>query len=418
MLKLGTAKLNITPLKPIPLAGFSSRKGSFERVAQPLYARIYWFQQGSQSVLLVTADLICWGSERVPILRSKLKERLGLEADSIILHATHTHSGPQTSEELSKAIGSASLEYLEWLEEKVVEGAAKAAANAEFVTVRKGTGSCEINIHRRKLIEGLVCSGPNELGPVDREVTVFSFDREDGTPKGVLTHYACHPTISNRNEVSSEFCGAAMERLEVELGGDVICGYLQGCTGDVRPNLAQDGRFVYGGAEEIKLFGDKLIEAVRTILNGPLLTLPAIPISTQLLSVPLKLQPLPSEELLQSWLQYEDIMGEWSSFMLQNPEKFHRPVSLELSSVKLAEGLEFLAMNGEVVIEYGLYVKAHGQVLPLAYSNGMIGYVPTAKQIHEGGYEGATSFRYFNLPGPFDPSIELSIKQAIASLYE
>ncbi|WP_010282114.1 hypothetical protein [Bacillus timonensis] len=44
-LQLGTAKIDITPLHPVPLAGFESRKDNFEGVLHPLYARILLFEQ-------------------------------------------------------------------------------------------------------------------------------------------------------------------------------------------------------------------------------------------------------------------------------------------------------------------------------------------------------------------------------------
>jgi hypothetical protein len=413
-IKLGTAKIDITPEISIPLAGFSSRSGSFEKVSQPLYARIFWFETNDPNptrVLIVSADLICWGSDRMPMLKQRLKDRFGLEASSIIMHATHTHSGPQTSTLLSKLVGETSFDYLERIEEQVLIGAAQAAAGAEPVHIRRGTGSCSININRRKLVEGLVRGEPNENGPVDRDVNVFSFTREDGSLKGVFTHYACHPTISNLNEVSSEFCGAAMDRLEAELGGGAVCGYLQSCCGDVRPHLVRDGKFVYGDESDVTKLGEQLFASVISVMKAPMQLLPTSAFITRQVSVPLKLAPLPKEEHLRSWLAMSGIMGEWSSRMLQNPDRYRAPVLLDMTFIRLAEGLSLLAMNGEVVMEYGLHLKqlTHGQVLPVAYSNGMIGYVPSAIQVHEGGYEGASSYRYFGLPAPFDPSIESDI---------
>jgi hypothetical protein len=46
----------------------------------------------------------------------------------------------------------------------------------------------------------------------------------------------------------------------------------------------------------------------------------------------------------------------------------------------------------------------------------MIGYVPTAQQLAEGGYEAEGSCPYFGLPGPFDPRIEGLIRRAIDEL--
>ena len=71
-------------------------------------------------------------------------------------------------------------------------------------------------------------------------------------------------------------------------------------------------------------------------------------------------------------------------------------------------------------MEYGLFIKKQsgGSVLPLPYSNGMIGYVPTADQLSEGGYEASESTKFFGLPAPFDPSLERRIREAVAALMD
>jgi hypothetical protein len=86
--------------------------------------------------------------------------------------------------------------------------------------------------------------------------------------------------------------------------------------------------------------------------------------------------------------------------------------------VQLAPDLGFITFNAETVVEYGLFVKRHfrGAVLPLGYTNGMIGYVTTERQLIEGGYESREAFRYFAMPGPFHASTERRVKQAIDNL--
>jgi hypothetical protein len=46
----------------------------------------------------------------------------------------------------------------------------------------------------------------------------------------------------------------------------------------------------------------------------------------------------------------------------------------------------------------------------------MIGYVPTAEQVNEGGYEAVESALFFGLPSPFDSSLESKIKKALHQL--
>lgn len=124
--------------------------------------------------------------------------------------------------------------------------------------------------------------------------------------------------------------------------------------------------------------------------------------------------------MLRQWEHEEGYLGEWSRLMLSEPSRLAPTIPLRLSFVQLAHGLAFIAMNGEVVVDYGLYVKelTKKQVLPLAYSNGMIGYVPTAKQLEEGGYESKDSFYYFGLPAPFSDELETRIKEGIRKIIE
>jgi hypothetical protein len=365
-LALGTAKVDITPPKSVPLAGFSWRQGGFYKVTRRLYAKIFVFEQKSPAAdapkraLLVSADLICWGTDRMPMLRRNILEQYGFADDEIIMHATHNHSGPQTSQRISPAVGACDPEYVQWLERELLEGIGKALDNLEPVDVRRGIGSCGFNVNRRKLVNGEIRGEPNENGPVDREVNVVAFYRRDGSPKAVLAHYTCHPTTTDANEISSEFCGVATGKIESIFGNRTLCAYLQGCTGDVRPNLVRDGKFYRGTDEHVCRLGHTLADEIADVLGRPMTDVKPAPLLTRRLVVPLKLQK-PGEQ-----------------------------VPFEMTLLRLADDLGFVAMNGEVVVEYGLLVKKKykGKVIPLAYSNGMLGYIPTERQVHEGGYEG------------------------------
>jgi len=114
------------------------------------------------------------------------------------------------------------------------------------------------------------------------------------------------------------------------------------------------------------------------------------------------------------------VVGEWGRRLLRESERLRRDVPLEVTLLDLAGGLSLLAMNAEAVAEYGLFVKRRfaGRVLPLPYSNGMIGYLPTARQVAEGGYEARESIFYFGLPAPFAASLEKKIHDGLIELVE
>lgn len=407
-LQLGTAKIDITPANPVPLAGFASRSGSgsFAAVKRPLFARIMAFRHidddGQRTTtVLVSADLIWWGSERVPALKRRIAEKWTIHEDAILLHATHTHSGPQTSERFSSYLGEPDLAYLDWLDDLIAEGIGKALNDAEPVSAEHGSGTCAIAINRRER------TIKRRLALADHELIAIQYRKPDGTVKAVLVHYACHPVISRDNEVSSEFTGAAMQHVEETIGGGAVAAYLQGTCGDINPG--REGKVCKGGDGKVKALGLMFARDVLQVLRAPMKPLKDAPLTARLDMLDLALLPLPSREELEAGQNEQTAEGEWSRRLLEEPGRLLRgTITLELTRLRLGDGMELLGMNGEIVSAYGMFVKklTNGCMLPLGYTNGMIGYVPTAAQLEKGGYEPDGSRTYFLLPARLEPANE------------
>ena len=71
--------------------------------------------------------------------------------------------------------------------------------------------------------------------------------------------------------------------------------------------------------------------------------------------------------------------------------------------------LRAVFLGGEVLTEIGMHIKIALQpatTLTVAYSNGLIGYVPSKETYHLGGYEVDGSHFYFLRPAPFVKEIE------------
>lgn len=416
MLRIGTAKVDITPSRSVPLGGFASRLGlgGYQGISHPLYARILCFGHSdaggnSTSAILVSADLLWWGSQMVEGLKQRIRE-LG-QADTVILHATHTHSGPQIWDGFSEYGGGIDPAYIAELETTVLQGVAAAMSGMEPVTVDIGRGVCDIATNRRSAVGDGVQIASNSNGPVDRELTVLRFKSAlDERTKAVLVHYACHPVVTADNLVSSEFTGVAMEELEQSLGDGAICAYLQGACGDINPNDRD-----MGGDAQVVMLGCRLADDVNRVLEGAMRPANTVSLRSMRMSVALPLQALPDREYLESRSGEPGVMGEWSRKLLSRQEGIPANMSLQMTGLALAEGFVVLAMNAEVVVAYGLYLKSASDkaVIPLAYSDGMIGYIPTAKQLEEGGYEPIDSTYYFGLPAPFAPEAEAILREAL-----
>lgn len=79
---------------------------------------------------------------------------------------------------------------------------------------------------------------PNSLQPIDQNLYLFEFSRGDNT-EFVLAQHACHPVSrQDRQRLSPDYVGA-IRRAVRERFGSAPCLFLQGCAGDIRPNLAR-----------------------------------------------------------------------------------------------------------------------------------------------------------------------------------
>lgn len=394
-LRVGTAKIDITPKFPLPLAGFAIRENrKFEAVDSRLHVRTFYFRQhatdrSKRQALLVSADILFWSDQLADRLRTRIARRWRIPLDAIILNATHTHSGPAISTR-TVGLGEPDPDYLAFLEEAVIRSVEQAVDDAEPVSIHRGRGSCGIGVNRRKKEGDRIVLAPNEEGVTDPELRVFVFKTSEGKKKGVLAHYACHPTLSARNAVSSEFSGHAMEQLESH-DSLTVCAYLQGCCGDInpaRPESAESDR------DAIFIVGKRFADDVKAILSGELERL-----EPAMLAGRRSMTALPFAE------------------MPTPPRKPGEQALFEITKLTIADGLTFIAMNGEMVAEYGLFVKSRSpDLVPLAYSNGMVGYITTAEQLQEGGYEPIESVAYFGLPGPFDQTVEATVKRHLTAI--
>jgi len=68
-------------------------------------------------------------------------------------------------------------------------------------------------------------------------------------------------------------------------------------------------------------------------------------------------------------------------------------------------------LGGEVVIDYAIQLKRIlGQdTFVMGYANDVMSYIPSARVLQEGGYEGAQAQMVYGLHGTWEPDIETKI---------
>ncbi len=149
-LQAGTAKVDITPKKPVKMAGYSSRTGLSKDVHDPLSARIVVFENNDKRLVLVSSDLIGFYGGTAEYMRKAIVNEFQLEPSELFLSAIHTHAGPSLTIDKEKGHPN-NLEYTERLKVKLIGVIRKALSNMGPVHIGAGIGYSPVGMNRREL---------------------------------------------------------------------------------------------------------------------------------------------------------------------------------------------------------------------------------------------------------------------------
>ncbi|HMF14428.1 MAG TPA: hypothetical protein VKE94_19060, partial [Gemmataceae bacterium] len=88
---------------------------------------------------------------------------------------------------------------------------------------------------------------------------------------------------------------------------------------------------------------------------------------------------------------------------------------------QLGDGLTWVALGGEVVVDYSLRLKrelGRGATWVAGYSNDVMAYIPSLRVLEEGGYEGGGAMVYYGQPTTWSPRVEETIVRAVCQEVE
>jgi hypothetical protein len=413
--KAGVAKVDITPDEPIWMAGYAARTKPSEGVLQRLYAKAVALEDetGKRSIL-VTADLLGFTRDMWQPISEAVEKRYGVSADRLVLNASHTHSGPVTGQigrpsyELNAEQADVVHRYTKRVVEQVIELAGRAIERLEPASLSFGQGFAGFAVNRRRV-------GHREYpGPVDHDVPVLRIQGPDGNLLAVLFGYSCHATVLNDYEINADWPGFAQEAIETA-HPSAVAMFVNGCGADQNPLPRRR-------VELARKYGEILAIAVELVLDAEMKPLSG-PLRTALDTVDVRFQEPPSrqefENIAETNKSYE---GRHAEQMLETLEqKGKLPASYPyLAQVwRFGDSLTFISLSGEVVADYSLrFRRKYGweATWVSGYNNDVFAYIPTARIVREGGYEGATSMINYGHPAPFAESVEETIANKVEEL--
>ena len=365
-LRAGVAKVDITPteVKDFTVIGHAR---AVTGVRDPLRAGVLVLDDGETKAATVTMDTIGAWEEMVVQARAAIEKETGVPAANIMVCASHNHSGPGWAE---------NMRWASDLIKKLASASKEAAANMRTVSIGLTKDRISFGINRRKVIDGRAVVRMNPDGPNDPRVKVLRFD--DGkslTPLAVIMHAVCHPCFFTWGDkgspphpkgfpmMTADFPGEAQTFVEAIYANKTASLFIQGCAGDIRPNLPG---YPYRCADEAD------IQWAGRDLGGAVARAAAFSVTREQL------------KKRESFYQIRV-----ASEVIELPGK-EQPVKAELMAMKLGPFL-LLTMPGEPMVEYGFKLEKaiadRATPIIVGYANGNIGYIATAEAHKVGGYE-------------------------------
>ena len=394
---VGAAEVDITPPVGTYLQGALVPRTS-EGLDDPLYVKALVMKQGKTTIAHLTFDIAVIDRELVLLCAESIRETTGIPADNVICTATHTHSGPVTSDYIfPPSMGNALNEV--WRE--ALPGRAARAASQADQSLSPARPSmlrtyCHGISHYRRLEftdgrqlntwllnrdeDDVQCVGA--AGPVDPELIAMSFEDDAGRVIAVVVSYALHANSrgKNRNYLSADYPGELTRSLRERLGNELICLVLPAAGGNLNPTCPR--------SEIAKALSNGILEKWQ---HRRVLDCTAGPLGFTRSSV----HPVLRDFSIDQTDRIRD--SQW-------PQEHHRYFTESrehLLSRRVADvdaplaawclgNTSFVTQPGELFVEYGMDLKRRGPfdwTIPVAYTDDSLGYLVTEAAWEAGGYE-------------------------------
>ena len=403
-LNLGVASGIITPKVGGRLYGYRPNHFS-ESVNDDLTATAYCLSEGDTRALIIEATVCAVRCDFCMEIREEIEKITSIPKENIIIHATHTHSGPSLTG--NAGWGDFDSEYAyEIFMPKLLRLAEESLLDLEPVKMGVARGDSLVGINRREPCkDGTVKLGQDPNGIFNPRMTVISFKTESGDVKASMVHYGCHGTAAGINtEITRDWSGFMVDSMSEHGAG--VCAFFNGPEGDVGPRL-MNGRTT-GGNPAKKQIGNinhaielghyaahDAVRLFKSILDYREAGLEVISTS---LSIPLK--PRPSLEIAKAeyekFKEYTVNHRAGSAAFYENVIKSYEEGyedkefrDFEQTIIRIGD-VAFVSSSFELFTEIGLRIQKDSPIphtLPIVNTNGSDAYFVTESELRRGGYE-------------------------------
>ena len=239
-MRIGFGRCDITPRVGVELAGFGPFRNRHSiAVRDRLWARAMAAEQSGVTAVIVSCDLIGLSRAMAREIRRLVTSAVGVPAEAIMVHCTHTHSGPSTGRSIGW--GDPDAPFLEILPGRIARACIEAVGNLREATLSHAEVPCEGMSYNREY--DVREKDPNvvlrdDWRPAKPELTDTTAHvvnaHADGKLIGFFSYFGCHPVVccEETRYIHGDYCGVATNKIEQEHPGATGL-FLQGAQGDV-----------------------------------------------------------------------------------------------------------------------------------------------------------------------------------------
>lgn len=422
----GAAKQVITPKEPMWMAGYGGRTAPSSGKLSELYAKALWLKAGDgPAAVVLTLDLVGIDRTLAERIRKGIGEKLSMEPNHIVIATSHTHSGPVVGKNLSTLhyyqLNADFQEQIDAYAEGLYSNCIAVALAAQKAAVPSkltwGSSTTDFATNRRTNKEAEVPeqrTAGKLLGPSDHDVPVLAVHSLDDKLTAVLFGYACHSTVLSGQLWSADYPGYAQTTLEASHPGAVAL-FWAGCGADQNPLPRRTPQL----AEH---YGKRLAAAVDRVLLTTKMREVSPRLSCKYAEVAAPLDKLPTKEMLtqqvKSTNKYEAVLAKLLLDQLAAGQPLSATYPYPVSVWRIGDEVKFVALGGEVVVDYALRIKAEldSATWVAGYAHDVMAYIPSRRVLTEGGYEGGGAMVYYGLPCHWGPEIEEVIIKQVKEL--
>ena len=414
-LRIGAAAVKITPPIGIPMAGYYFERGAV-KIHDELYAKAMVIEKDSSKIAIVTCDLIGLPIDIVSEARVLAEKLTGIDADHVMISATHAHTGPVIPKKdgrdspTGKSAEILSL-YISKLPALIAESIKQANNALKHAKISVGLGHEEsISFNRRFFMtDGTVGWNPGKLnpkiikpaGPIDPDVFVLYAETNDGKPISTYVNFALHLDNTGGTEISADLPYTLSSILGKIKGPEMVTLFGQGCSGNIN-HINVKSREPQSSFAEAQRLGTVLSgEVIKTYTRMQPFDVNKISVKRKTVNLPLaeiSTDDLPNaRETVAKYgnpgaAPFLDFVNSFKIIEVYN--RNGKPIDAEVQVFALGNELAIVSLPGEIFTELGTYIRNRSPfpyTIVVELANGSIGYVPDRKAFIEGNYEPVSS---------------------------